>query len=380
MGRTVIVAVAIVVLFGMAFFAFNETGFFTVNNEQSTIKVAWVGPLSGNYASFGGQNMRGVELAVEKINAEGGINGKQIELIVEDTQADQKQFLSAVQKLSTVDNVNVILTSQYTELFAARGIAERNNFVMINAIDASGELAEQGDNIFGIGIYDEGIGFSLAEFAVKEAGHKRVGIVFLNSEAIYTLFKSSFKERFEELGGRIVFEEGYSADESDFRTIVEKVKSQDIDALFILNFDEGGFLLRQARELGFEKPFLGIDVFSSQQFLDNAGTAVEGAAFTFWTPPENPEYRAFSQAFEEKYGKELVEPLFASTGFDAMNAVALAIERGGTSTAGIKKGLLGIKDMQGLTGSLTMSQDGIVRTVEEKIFIMGADGSFRPFE
>jgi len=375
--KKTIIAALILLLVVIAVLLAGSTGFFALSTAQS-IKVAWIGPLSGIYASIGSSNMKGVELAIDKINAEGGINGRSIELIVEDTQGDTKQFLNAVQKLSTIDNINIILTSQYTELFAAEGFAEKNNIVIVNAVDASNEIAGLSNNIFGIGIYDEGIGYSLAEFAAEKKGYKRIGIVFLNSEAFLILVKSAFKEKLESLRGEIGFEAGYGPNENDFRTIIEKAKSSELDALLVLGYDETGFLLRQARELGFEKQFLGIDLFASKQFLANAGGAAKGAIFTFWQPDSSKESREFSRAFEEKFNEAPQEILFASTGFDAMNAVAFAMKNNGISTGSIKKGLLAIKELKGLAGSLTMSPDGIVRTVKEEIFVMEADNSFHP--
>ena len=376
MKKTILVALAISLAIAAVLLA-GSTGFFALSTAQS-IKVAWIGPLSGIYASIGSSNMKGVEIAVDKINAEGGINGRNIELVVEDTQGDTKLFLNALQKLSAIDNINIILTSQYTELFAAKGFAEKNNIVLVNAVDASNQIAALSDNIFGIGIYDEGIGHSLAEFAAEKKGYKRIGIVFLNSEAFLILVKSAFKEKLESLGGKIGFEAAYGPNENDFRTIIEKAKGSELDALLVLGYDETGFLLRQARELGFEKQFLGIDLFASKQFLANAGGAAEGAIFTFWQPDSSKESREFSRVFEEKFNEAPREILFASTGFDAMSAVAFAMKNNGISTGSIKKGLLAIKDLKGLAGSLTMSPDGIVRTVKEEIFVMEADNSFHP--
>ncbi|MBW2991334.1 ABC transporter substrate-binding protein [Candidatus Woesearchaeota archaeon] len=336
--------------------------------EEEPIKIGFIGPLTGEMAALGINNLKGIQVAVNEINSYGGINGKQIELISEDDQGMNVDAVNAYRKLKDVDEVNAVMLPLYTTYVTVAEFADRDKFLIIDSLDTSEEIADMGEYSFAIGIYDEGIGITIADFVYKELGETEVGLAYNIEDAFMALVREGFMPRYEELGGEILVDEEFDFSTTDFRSILLKADYADVDTLIVLGYDESGFLLRQAEEIGFDFTFVGSDMFSSQNFRDNAGGAEQGAYFTFWNPPNSPEYKSFLSRYKAIHGEEPHEILFSAIGYDALHVLASAMSKSDLSTDAIKNQLYRVKDFKGLSGTLTMSGDGIVRSVKESIF------------
>ena len=333
--------------------------------QEEKIIIGFTGPLTGDSAFLGKSAQKGIQLAVDEINLKGGVNGKQVKVIYEDDQMVEQLTYTAYQKLVNVNRANAILSVSYGGILSIADRAGQDKIPIINTIDTSEELADAGDYVFAVGIYDEGIGYTIADFAKQKSN--KVAVIYYQAEPFVVLVKDSFKERYESLGGEVTIEEGYAPSHNDFRTTLLKAKQAGIDTLIVLGYDEAGLSLRQAKEINSEMTFIGMDTFSSEVFLDIAGNAAEGAYFTFWEAPDKQEYSNFIKRFKAKYGKEPSQPLFTSTSYDSMKLLAKAMEKAEKGEA-LKQALYEIKDFNGLSGSLTMSNDGIVRSIQEEIF------------
>ncbi|MBW3004155.1 ABC transporter substrate-binding protein [Candidatus Woesearchaeota archaeon] len=334
--------------------------------SSDTVKVGWSGGLTGNLASLGKNNFRGVEIAIDEINAAGGINGKQIEFLYQDDKFEGKETLTNYQKFTRVDDVDVVLTTSYSGIFTTSPNAERDRVVVVNTVDTSEEIAEVGDYSFAVGIYDEGIGYTMAEF-LAERGEERTGILYNKADPFIELVKGAFIEQFTELGGEVERLEGYDPDQGDFRVQLTKMKEGDFDFIVIIGFEEQGIVLKQAREMAIESQFVGIDTISSRTVIESAQGAADGTYFTFWDE-QSEELDAFVSKYEAEYGEIPDQLLFAVTGYDSMMMVAEAMKKGDVRGEGLKNSLYSIKDFKGLAGTLSMSEDGIVRSVREKMF------------
>ncbi len=334
--------------------------------QQEPITLAWIGPLTGSSASLGIDNYHGVELAVKELNKNGGINGHGIHLVVEDDQMDPKLTVNAYQKVTTIDYADAILSPSYSGLLSIVDKADRSKTVIVNSLDTSEEIAAGGEYLFGVGIYDEGIGQTLAEFTYATLQQQNVAIIYNNEDAFMSLVKDAFTVRFEELGGKIATAKAYTAETNDFRTMLLQIDSENINTLVVLGYDEAGFILRQAQEMGLNFTILGTDTFTSKNFLRNAEGA-EGAYFTSWHS-ESEAYQQFLQRFTKQYGKAPEQPLFSAAGYDAVMVVAEAMRHGGTSGKALHDALYRVRELDGITGTLTMSPDGIVRSVREEMF------------
>jgi len=330
--------------------------------EVEEVTIGWIGPLTGDVAFLGISNKQGVELAVKEINDKGGINGKPVRVIFEDDSYDSKKSVTAFQKLVNVDGVDAVLMVTYSGLLSVATMADEQKVITVNSLDTSEEIAKAGDWVFGVGVYDEAIGYSLAEHLVSQ-GVGKAGLIYYQDDAFFPLVKNGFVERFEELGGEVVIIEGYSTGETDFRSRLLKVQEAGAEAIGILGYDEGGFALKQARELDVQALYFGADTVTSPNFIANANDNVDGLVFTFWEGIDQPKVPEFIAAFTQNYGEAPEFILYTGVGYDATNVVANAL--GSTDP---KAALYGLQDYQGLTGTLTMSPDGIVRTITEDIY------------
>jgi len=378
LGVIILVSIlALVVVFGLV--VVQPTALFSAGANKETIKIGWIGPLSGGESSIGIPNMQGVKLAVKEINATGGINGKNVEVVFEDEQSSgSKEAITAFHKLSSIDQTKSIFIVKYSNFLDLVPLAENNNRIIISNLDTSEELAGISENAFAVGIYDDGIGHTLAEFAVNKLEAKKAAIISKNDEAFMEFVKKGFINKFAELGGELVSIESYSGYPSDFRSILQKTKEKEPEVIALVGFEEIGFVLKQAKELGINATFVGIDTSTSETFLRNAGNSAEGLYFSFWEPNDSEISTNFFKNFKKEFGKNPEQILFAATGYDAMNLLAEAMKNCADlqDVNCIKIELKKIENLKGLSGTLTMSQDNIVRSVAEKMYQMKSDGNY----
>lgn len=346
------------------------------NQSQSTakepIKIGYSGALTGPLASLGKNNMQGVELAVEEINAAGGINGRKVEVSYQDDKFEGQETLNNYNKFR-LDNVDAILTTTYGGMLTTASNADREQTVIINNIDASDEIARAGDYSFAIGIYDEGIGYILAEFLANKLQEKETAVIYNQDDPFVKLVKDAFINKFSELGGKTKNESGYAANTGDFRAQLAKVKGLNLKSLVIIGFDEEGLLMKQAREMGIKVKFLGIDTFSSAEVKKSSKGAIDGSYFTFWDSSSD-KVKSFKEKYKNKFGEEPDQILFAVTGYDSMMMLAQAMKQAQEPRGeSLKNALYNISDYEGLAGKLQVSPDGVVRSIRENIYQIKGD-------
>ena len=174
-----ILIVAIIVMVALAV-GMTSTG---KSTAQSEIKIGFIGPLTGDFAIIGTENLRGIELAVDEINTNSGINGKKVSLVIEDDWFQPAQTVSAFEKVVTIENVGYVMTVSYSGFLSIAPRADEKRVIVIESLETSKEIADAGEYVFGIGIYDEGIGFTLADFARNNLGTDTAGIIFYNQSS-----------------------------------------------------------------------------------------------------------------------------------------------------------------------------------------------------
>ncbi len=334
--------------------------------KQEPITIGWFGPLTGEVASAGVPNLKGIQLAVDHINEKGGINGRPLELIFEDDQMNSKLSINTYYKMVETDNVNAVLTMNYGAILALSERAAQDKTVVINSIDASEELARAGDYVFAIGLYDEGYALVLEDFTYKDLNKRKVGVIYNNIDPLLELIKETFVEKFEEHGGSVELLESYAPDTTDFRSILMKVKQKNLDTIVVLGADEAGIILKQATELGLDIQFLGWDQFSTPGFMRNAQGTEDGAYLTFWDAPDNEMIENFFVSYQEKFNEEPENLFFSVVGYDATMVLAEAMKTNAKGE-GLKDALYKIKDFQGVKGKITIDPDGITREIVESM-------------
>ena len=329
--------------------------------EEKVVKIGAVLVLTGPDAKAGQSAKQGIEMAVEEINASGGVKSRKIKVIYEDDGGEPQKSVSAVQKLINVDKVLAILGPMWSScVLAVAPIVESKGVVILSPTASSPKITYAGDYIFRNTYSDAIEGAKTAEFASKELKYGKAGILFINNDYGVGL-KDAFKRKFEELGGKIVIDEGYDPKTTDFRTILVKVKERSPEVIYIAGYSEMGQLLRQMRETGIKIPVLSCIMFEISDIAKVAGKAAEGVIYAYpsYDPEKGNEITLkFAKKFKEKYGT-LPDPE-AAFSYDAVKILALAMEKGGFTSEDIKNALYKIKGYNGVTGKTSFDENGDV--------------------
>ena len=352
-----------------------------LNVEGKEIRIGAILPLTGDAGSYGTALKKGMDLALEDINTQGGINGKKLVILVEDSQADAGKAVNAFNKLRSADRVPMVLGDMFSAgTLAIAPIAERRKVILLSPTASAVELTDAGDFIFRIypsDIYD---GSYLAQYAWTKLQAKTVAIVYMQVASI-TAVVHVFKDVFEKAGGKVVSLEAYNDSDSDFRGQLVKAKDSNADVIFIPGYlKQMTNLLRQAKELGVKSNFLSISTFFDPKILDLTGGAAEGVMFSapaFDPKSTSPEMLRFVQAFFKKYNQE--PDIIAGYGYDVVNIAATALRSAGTISAeAIKTALYAIKNYPGVTGKTTFDGNGDV--VKELRMMVVTGGTFTPVQ
>lgn len=351
----------IVIALGILLFASGCIDNDNVDEQLEKIKIGAVLPLTGGAAKYGENAKMGIDLAVDEINAAGGINGKEIEVIYEDGQATPQQTLSAFRKLTSVDNVPVVIGEMASSAtLAIAPIAEENKVILISPASSNPSMTSSGDYVFRTALSDNYEGEEMAKVARQKLNLTNVSILYINNDYGVGL-KDVFKKDFEEMGGKIVSIEVFDQDATDVRAQLAKINGVTPEAIYLVGYKEMIQILKQKKELGIETRVLSTIMFDDPEILEKTGDAAEGTIFTTWA--EDPsggrvDLINFRQNFETKYNAE--PESFAAESYDALKVVAAAIEKYGYDADAIKKGLYETQSYPGASGVISFDSNGDV--------------------
>nr|WP_243458231.1 ABC transporter substrate-binding protein [Sporosarcina sp. Te-1] len=331
-----------------------------------TIKIGVNLELSGGVASYGTGINKGVQLAVEEINAAGGIDGKEIELISVDNKSDGQEATSGAIKLTDQDKVAAIIGAATSgNTIAQVEIANDKKTVLITPSGTSmvvtvNEKGKLNDYAFRTTFIDPFQGTVAANFAINELGVKTAAVYGDNASDYAKGLGAAFIETFEAAGGKIVKEESYIAKDTDFRSTLTRIKSADPEFVYIPGYyEEVGLIVKQARELGIDVPLMGGDGWDSPTMVDLAGAdALNNTFVTAAYSDEDPDpiIQNFVEAFKKKH-KEAPDG-FSALGYDTVYLLKDAIERAGsTDSTKIKEALEQTKDFPLVTGALSIDEN-----------------------
>ncbi len=333
------------------------------DEQASELRIGWIGPLSGDVAIYGKMVQRGSEVAVDEINARGGIDGKLLRVIYEDDQLQPQKGVSAIRKLIDVDRVPVVIQAIGSSVMLAEApIAEERKVVLISPTCTSDAIRDAGDYIFRTAPRDSEQGKVIAELARRRFGQDKVGVLYINN-AYGAGLKSRFVDSFTTLGGSIATEEAFLPGTTDFRAQLLRNKNTGVELVALFgHYREAGLVLRQARELDLRIQFIGADGCFAPDLIDLAKNAAEGFVVTNlgWKHDSTePIVRNFVDRFRKKYGK--APEVFSAYGYDCVHVVARAIEAANQYRGeDIKKALYGLRDIPGVTGVTTFDEHGEV--------------------
>lgn len=325
-----------------------------------TIKVGQYASLTGKDATFGQSQNKGIVLAIEEINAEGGVLGRKIELITEDNQSKAGESGTVARKLVSREKVVALLG----EVASSRSlevtqIAQTAKIPMISPAATNPAVTEKGDYIFRVCFIDPFQGTVMAKFAKDDLKAKKVATLTSVSNAYSVGLSKFFKETFVAGGGTVPIEQKYNEGDKDFRAQLTAIKAAGVDAVFVPGYyTEAALIARQARSLGLTLPFFGGDGWESEKLLEIGGEALNGCYYSTHFSPENKEERvvAFVAAFKKRWNGETPDA-FAALGYDTAYVFADAVKRaGGTEGPKLRDALAATKDFPGATGLTTIDK------------------------
>jgi branched-chain amino acid transport system substrate-binding protein len=337
----------------------TSTGLLVLKNEKTDIGILL--PLSGDASTYGIEMKYIFDYAIKEINEKGGINGKLINPIYEDTRCDGKEAVNAINKLITINNIKVTTGWMCSgAVLSASPIAESNKVIILSSGAGSPEVSFAGEYTFRNFPSGDLAGKKLSEVAINN-NHKKIAIISENTD--YAIgFSKKFKEEFERKEGKITSYNIFESSEKDFKTMLLKIKNQDVDAMFISVQTHISLsnILKDMQELGIKKQIY----FTEQivgEILENYKKLVEGGIFVEAELERTEEFLNLKKNIENQYGfefKELPEYYIASS-YDAAHILKEVIEEcNGINTECVKKELHLIKNRKGMTGNLSIDEFG----------------------
>lgn len=345
-------------------------GFHYVTNnkeiEGETVKIGFIGSLTGVDPDYGESMKNGLELAIKEINENGGISGKNIEIIYEDGKCiEGAKAASAAQKLINIDNVNIIIDgSCSTGLLAYAPLAEEQEVLVITAGATSNDVTYAGDYIFR-NVPSSSIAGSLIASIANEFGQSNFAIISENSDYAKTM-RDSAVQTANEIGLNIVFDEQFSANTTDFRTLLIKIKNAEPDALLV-NPQSGELatqIIKQAREIGLDTQFY-MNYFTNPSVV-KAGPFMNGVLVTDLPSLDNQGGKGmrFLEKYEERFDTRPPYQFSSVLAYDLGYLITEAIEKvGEVDSDEIKDYLNNLEEFEGAVATYGFDENGDVTRI-----------------
>lgn len=345
------------------------------NNDE--IVIGHYASMTGGQATFGQSTDNGIKLALEEINAAGGVNGKKIRLITYDDKGEAREAGAAVTRLVNRDGVTAVLGEVASSLsLAGAPICQQAGVPMITPSSTNPDVTLKGDKIFRVCFIDPFQGWVVAKFSRENEKIKanKAAILFDQANAYSVGLRDVFAKAFADMGGQITTIQTYQEGDQDFSAQLTAIRSSEPDVVFIPGYytDVGNIAL-QARKLGIKVPLVGGDGWDSAKLAEIGGKAIEGTFYSNHYSPEDPTPRVqeFIKKYREQY-KETPDGL-AALGYDAARILSEAMARAKSlSGDAIAAELAATKDFDGVTGRISM--DAQRNAVKPAVILEMKDG------
>jgi branched-chain amino acid transport system substrate-binding protein len=324
-----------------------------------TIDIGLIADLTGPAALSGKHKVDGAKLAVNEINAKGGINGKKIKLFVEDDQGKNQAGVSAYEKLASNQNIIAIIGSVRSTIVNATlpYVARDKIPTMIGGTDPM--LTHVGNQwVFRFRPNDTYASRAMAGYAVDSMGAKKVAILY-DTDAFGSAGNQLLKTAFAKDKTPVVSDQGYTTATRDYTSFLEKIKSSGANLLatYMTNAEDEAQMLKQLRQLGLKIEIMGSPSIATAVCLQLAGSAVNGTyGVSDFVANGNPQAQAFTAKYTAAYHSD--PDLFGGWVYDAINVLSQVIAKDGTSGPAIQKGIRAVKGYKGVEGVYNFDNKG----------------------
>jgi branched-chain amino acid transport system substrate-binding protein len=361
----------------------------TQSTGGDKVRIGVFMSLTGSTANFGISSTNGIKMAADEVNKAGGINGKQIEVLVQDDRSDASEAATIVTKFVTQDQVHAILGEvASSRSIAAAPIAQNAKIPMLTPSSTNPEVTKKGDFIFRSCFIDPVQGAAIAQFAAKTLGAKSAAIMVDRKNDYSTGLEKVIHETFTRMGGKIVATQSYQEGDQDFNAQLTSLKGTNPEVIFVPGYyNDVGLIAKQARDKGITVPLIGGDGWDSTQLYAIGGSALNGSFFTNHYSPydTDPKVQKFVNDYKARYNT--IPDALAATAYDAANIMFDAIKRSSSLDGpAIRDALAATKGFPGVTGNVTFNEnrdavkpivmieikDGGTYTVRERVNVEGA--------
>jgi branched-chain amino acid transport system substrate-binding protein len=367
---------AIIVILALAFSCSRqtETG---EQPDRTTIKIGYFGDLSGPTYNFGQSAQNGVLMAAAQINQDGGINGRRIDVVLEDDRGSPEEAARKTAKLIDQDKVVAIIAGGVSgNSRAAAPKAQSSRIPLISPSSTDPAVTQAGDYIFRTCFVDSFQGEVMANFAANTLKARKAAILFDFNSPYGRGLTEFFELSFRKLGGEIV-KLSYTQGDADFKGQLSSIKAAEPDVIYIPGYyGEVARIAKQARALGLEQPLLGGDGWDAPELWQLGGDALNGSYITthYSVDDPSPGIQTFVQDYKLRY-QNLVPDAHAALAYDATRLLFEAIKRAGTTDrVQLREALAQTKDFDGVTGLISI--DAQRNAVKPAVVLKLQDASF----
>lgn len=349
------------------------------------IKIGVFEPLTGANAAGGELEKMGIDLA-HKLYPTFKINGKDVpvELKYEDNKSDKQESSNAARKLVDSFGANIVLGSWGSNNAIAAGPIFKDSEIPAIGTSCTNPLVTLGnDYYFRVCYIDPFQGAVMAKYALNEGGYKKVAIIQEISNdysvSLVDIFQKNFKKITDD-DDSITSVSNYTTGDQDFTAQLMAISNTDAEAIFFPgNVTESALIMKQARALGINLPFLGADTWETPELIEIAGASAEGIVYTSFYDPAailTETTNVFAKAFEKEYGKDEQIAGATALSFDAYLLAKATIEKAGTLDGPtLRDTLAKTQDFEGATGFITLNENGdavkpaVIKTIQDGKFV-----------
>jgi branched-chain amino acid transport system substrate-binding protein len=346
----------------------------TAAGDGTPFKIGLAAPFTGQYANYGTSHRAGADIAVEELNAAGGVNGGEVSYVTGDDLGDPQQAVLVAQNFIGDDEILFVNGHMFSGATIAAGTAyEEAGLPMVSPSATNPDITDLGDYIWRICMTDAFQGAGLAQYTVNDLKLTKVAILLDDSDYGRGL-ADAYEAAIGEAGGEVVAREQYTAGDTDFRAQLTTIRQANPEMIFLSGYyPEGSKVAQQARELGITAEMLGSDGYASDELIGLGGQAVEGMLVStfFDYSNQDPAVQQFVQAFKAA-NNDANPDWFAASSYDVIKLVAEAATRAGSNDReAINAALAELGTYQGITGAITFDENGDVQKPLSIVLVEG---------
>ena len=324
---------------------------------SDTVKIGFLGALTGDVAMYGQPTLAGMKMAVEEINKAGGIDGKKLEIVEADNRGDKQEAANIVQKFVSRDKVVAIVGDPTTGITkVAAPICERNKVLLISAGSTGTGVVELGKFIFRDTLLDSVAVPALVDYFITNEGFKKIAVITSDNNDYSVGLTEVFKKAIEGKELQVVADEKVKDGDKDFSAQITNIKSKNPDLIFFSGYyTEGALLMKEARKQGLNINMFGGDGLYSPTLITLGGSSIEGSMVYVGFSPEQPtpETEKFIEAYKAA-NKDTIPGLFEAQGYDAIVILAEAMKRAkSTDPKKFRDEVATTKEYKGVSGTIT---------------------------